>query len=122
MKPNLKGCYNENKAICYFQEKGFEVFKKCQTNGIVDLITLNPKTGDVQCWDVKTGSYRSDGTKIARSRRDKNFKSLVRLLYVYDNGAVSEAITRSPNLDEFHRHNDPDTLYYENHKRSLGND
>ena len=112
MKPNLKGCYNENKAICYFQEKGLEVFKKCQTNGIVDLVTVDPKTGDVQCWDVKTGSYRSDGTKIARLRRDKNFKHLVRLVYVYDNGSVSEAITRNPSMDEFHRRNDPDTLYY----------
>ena len=113
MKPNLKGCYNENKAICYFQEKGLEVFKKCQTNGLVDLVTLDPKTGQVQCWDVKTGSYRRNGTKIARLVRNKNFKHMVRLLYVYDNGTVSEAVTRVPDIDEFHRRNDPDTLYYE---------
>jgi len=94
MKPNLKGCYNENKAVCYFQEKGFEVFKKCQTNGIMDLITFDPKTAKVQGWDVKTGNRRKDGTKIARSVRNKNFKSQVRLLYVYDNGTVSEALTR----------------------------
>ena len=94
MKPNLKGCYNENKAVCYFQEKGFEVFKKCQTNGIMDLITFDPETGQVQGWDVKTGNRRKDGTKIARSVRNKNFKDLVRLLYVYDNGTVLEAVTR----------------------------
>ena len=54
MKKNRKGCYNEKIAVCYLMAKGLDVFDSCQTNGTVDLITFNPNTGEVQCWEVKT--------------------------------------------------------------------
>jgi hypothetical protein len=93
MKKNRKGCYNEKIAICYLMAKGLDVFDSCQTNGAVDLITFNPDTGDVQCWEVKTENFRLSGNKkgvpISRGLRNKKFKSIINLLYVH-NGKCRE--------------------------------
>jgi len=76
MKKNRKGCYSEKVAICYLMEKGLDVFDSCQTNGVVDLITFDPDTGETKCWEVKTENFRLSG--------NKKFKSIIHLLYVHD--------------------------------------
>jgi len=46
MNKNRKGCLSEKIAICYLMKKGLDVFDSCQTNGAVDLLTFDPKTGE----------------------------------------------------------------------------
>ena len=88
MNKSRRGTLSEKIAICYFVEKGLDVFDSCQTNGTVDLITFNPDTGEVQCWEVKTENFRLSGNKkgntISRGLRNKKFKSIINLLYVHD--------------------------------------
>ena len=38
----IKGCYGENLAVCHFQKEGKYVFKACQRNGPIDIITVDP--------------------------------------------------------------------------------
>ena len=90
MKKNRKGCLSEKIAICYLMKKGLDVFDSCQTNGAVDLLTFNPKTGETKCWEVKTENYRSNGRPISRGRRDKRFSKIINMLYVKENGDVRE--------------------------------
>jgi hypothetical protein len=69
-------------------EIGLDVFVSCQTNGVVDLITFDPDTGETKCWEVKTENFRLSGNKkgyaISRGLRNKKFKSIIHLLYVHD--------------------------------------
>lgn len=67
-----KGCYAENLAVCYLQEKGYFVFKGCQTQSAIDLITVDPKTFKAQYYDVKTLNHRKDGSEIYRVPRIKD--------------------------------------------------
>jgi hypothetical protein len=47
-----KGCYAENIAICYLQEKDYYVFKQCQTQSAVDLVAIDPHTFEIRMFDV----------------------------------------------------------------------
>ena len=93
MNSNKIGALSEQRVICYFLEKGLDVFDSCQTNGAVDLITFNPETGELKCWEVKTENFRLSGKKkgyaISRGLRNKKFKSIINLLYVH-NGECRE--------------------------------
>jgi hypothetical protein len=44
MNKNRRGTLSEKRAICYFIEKGLDVFDSCQDTGAVDMITFNPVT------------------------------------------------------------------------------
>jgi len=66
-----KGCYAENIAICFLQEKDYYVFKQCQTQSAVDLVAIDPLTFEIRMFDVKTQNYRKDGTYINRVPRIK---------------------------------------------------
>ena len=94
MDKNRQGCLSEKRAICYFVEKGLDVFDSCQDTGAVDLITFNPDTGEVKCWEVKTENYRltgpQKGWRIGRPRRDKRFTKIINMLYVDRNGEIRE--------------------------------
>ena len=57
MNSNKIGAISEQRVICYFLEKGLDVFYSCQDTGPVDLITFNTTTGEVKCWEVKTENY-----------------------------------------------------------------
>lgn len=94
MNKNRKGCLSEKIAICYLMKKGLDVFDSCQTNGAVDLLTFNPKTGETKCWEVKTENYRLSGKRkgsaISRGRRNTKFSKIINMLYVKENGDVRE--------------------------------
>ena len=79
MIKKLKGCLGENLAICHFQKEGYYVFKACQRNGPIDLITVDPRNLNIECYDVKARSRRSDGSKIGRYPRTK--KGDVKIIY-----------------------------------------
>ena len=76
----IKGCIAENIAICHFQMKGYYVFKACQTNGPIDLITVDPGNLRVRIYDVKTRRYRRDGSSISSVPRSK--KGDIRIIYL----------------------------------------
>lgn len=67
-----KGCYAENLAVCFLQEKNYFVFKGCQTQSAVDLIAVDPVSFKTRLFDVKVENYRKDGSIIARVPRIKN--------------------------------------------------
>jgi len=76
----LKGCLAENIAVCQFQLKGYYVFKACQTNGPIDLITVDPRDLSITCYDIKTRRYRRDGSPINSVPRSK--KGDIRIAYI----------------------------------------
>lgn len=76
----IKGCIAENIVMCHFQLKGYYVFKACQTNGPIDIITVDPETYEVKLYDVKTKGYRKDGSSISRMPRVKNKN--IQIVYV----------------------------------------
>ena len=67
-----KGCYAENLAVCFLQEKNYFVFKGCQTQSAVDLVAVDPITFETKLFDVKAENKRKDGTSISRVPRIKN--------------------------------------------------
>lgn len=67
-----KGCYAENLAVCFLQEKNYFVFKGCQTQSAVDLIAVDPVSFKTRLFDVKVENKRKDGSSISRVPRIKN--------------------------------------------------
>ena len=67
-----KGCFAENLAVCFLQEKNYFVFKGCQTQSAVDLVAVDPVSFKTRLFDVKVENYRKDGSIIARVPRIKN--------------------------------------------------
>ena len=98
MNSNKIGAISEQRVICYFLEKGLDVFYSCQDTGPVDLITFNTTTGEVKCWEVKTENYRLSGPKkgnpISRRRRNKNFTKIIDMIYVNKKGKIREGLRR----------------------------
>jgi len=98
MNKNRRGTLSEKRAICYFIEKGLDVFDSCQDTGTVDMITFDPVTGQTECWEVKSENFRLSGPKkgcrIARTRRNKKFTKIINMIYVDKNGKVREAKKR----------------------------
>ena len=72
MIPKNKGCFAENLAVCFLQEKNYFVFKGCQTQSAVDLIAVDPITFETRLFDVKAENKRKDGSSISRIPRIKN--------------------------------------------------
>lgn len=82
----IKGCYGENLAVCHFQKEGKYVFKACQRNGPIDIITVDPNNFHIECYDVKAGSRRRDGSKISRSPRSK--EGNIKIIYYDGRGGI----------------------------------
>ena len=82
----IKGCYGENLAVCHFQKEGKYVFKACQRNGPIDIITVDPDNFHIECYDVKAGSRRRDGSKISRSPRSK--EGNIKIIYYNGRGGI----------------------------------
>ena len=72
MIPKNKGCFAENLAVCFLQEKNYFVFKGCQTQSAVDLVAVDPITFETRLFDVKAENKRKDGSSISRIPRIKN--------------------------------------------------
>jgi len=70
--PKNKGCFAENLAVCFLQEKNYFVFKGCQTQSAVDLVAVDPITFETRLFDVKAENKRKDGSSISRIPRIKN--------------------------------------------------
>ncbi len=79
IKEKIKGCKAENYAVYHFQNKGYYVFKSCQTNGPIDLITVDPRNFRITFYDIKTRRYRRDGSRIHSSPRSK--KGNIKVIY-----------------------------------------
>ena len=94
MKQHRRGTLSEKIAICYFVEKGLDVFDSCQCTGPVDLITFNPNTGQIKCWEVKTENYRLTGSRkgvpLSRARRNKKFTKIINMIYINKEGKIRE--------------------------------
>ena len=94
MKQHRRGTLSEKIAICYFVEKGLDVFDSCQCTGPVDLITFNPYTGEIKCWEVKTENYRLTGSRkgvpLSRARRNKKFTKIIHMIYINKEGKIRE--------------------------------
>lgn len=84
-----KGVASELIAEYYLTKSGYIVFTKKSVQSPVDLIAIDPNTGEILLIDVKTASIRrSDqqkGTTIRRSPNDEQKRLNVSFLYVYDN-------------------------------------
>jgi Holliday junction resolvase-like predicted endonuclease len=71
MTKKLKGCLGENLAICHFQKEGYYVFKACQRNGPIDLITVDPRNLNIECYDVK-GTSKRYKKQLKQRKKEKN--------------------------------------------------
>ena len=94
IKRSKLGCYNEKVAILYLMRKGLEVFDSAQTHGTVDLMTFNPLTGETKCWEVKSENYRYNGQRIARTRRKKEWRRKIHMMYVDKDQTCREGVMR----------------------------
>lgn len=75
MQDKHKGAIAEIVASSWLLEQGYEVFKNVSQHGPVDLITLDPNSGDIKLYDVKTRSapifINKNGDKIEYTRKYK---------------------------------------------------
>lgn len=70
---HARGALSEMVAAAKLIREGWHVFTNVAGSGLIDLIVVNPETGETKMYDVKTKSYRKDGSLIARvpSRKQK---------------------------------------------------
>lgn len=71
---HARGAVSEMIAAAKLLREGWHVFNNASSTGLIDLIAVNPETGETRFYDVKTKSYRKDGTMIHRvpSKKQKN--------------------------------------------------
>lgn len=77
-----RGLYSEMIAAAELTRQGHEVLFNMADNGLVDLVAINATTGDITLYDVKTRSYRKDGSMIHRCTNPKQKKLGVKIYYV----------------------------------------
>tara|TARA_R100000458_G_C8070684_1_gene109618 strand:- start:110 stop:391 length:282 start_codon:yes stop_codon:yes gene_type:complete len=77
------GIRNELKAAMKFlEEPNNHVYYELGGRGPADLIVVNTETGTVDLYDIKTKSYRKDGSHINRVK-NKSAKNLnVKIIHV----------------------------------------
>lgn len=84
-----KGVASELIAEYYLTKAGYFVYTKKSVQSPVDLVAINPDTGEVLLVDVKTASIRmtggQKGTTIRRVLSEEQKKLGVNFLYVYEN-------------------------------------
>ena len=89
----MKGTASEFAVSKYFTEKGYYIFTSITSSSSpIDLIAINPDTGDTLYIDVKTFSTRltgkQKGTIINRALTKEQKKLGVKIIYCYDDGTV----------------------------------
>jgi|SRR5210317_24991 len=84
-----KGVASELIAEYYLTKAGYFVYTKKSVQSAVDLVAINPETGEVLLIDVKTASLRMSGQKkgstIRRVLSEEQKRLGVCFLYVYEN-------------------------------------
>ena len=63
---HARGTLSEMVAAAQLIKQGWHVFHNLGSNGLIDLVAVNAKTGETRFLDVKTKSYRKDGSLIHR--------------------------------------------------------
>ena len=95
-----KGVASELIAEYYLTRAGYFVYTKKSVQSAVDLVAINPDTGEILLIDVKTASIRMSGEKkgttIRRVLSEEQKRLGVCFLYVYDN-KMCELITYKDN-------------------------
>lgn len=71
------GAISEQLACVWLSQRGFEVFRNVSAHGPVDIIALDPRTGDTLKFDVKT-RRSTQGSKLTSEQQRLG----VQLLYV----------------------------------------
>ena len=91
-----KGIASELIAEYYLTRAGYFVYTKKSVQSAVDLVAINPETGEILLIDVKTASLRMSGAKkgstIRRVLSEEQKRLNVSLLYIYEN-KMCELIT-----------------------------
>lgn len=77
MKKGVIGSCTELKALVYLTELGYEVFRNPHPNGLVDVVALDPATGEVLLLDIKTSPEEiSPKSKLTADQEKLNVKLL----------------------------------------------
>jgi len=63
---HARGALSEMVAAAQLIKQGWHVFSNVASNGLIDLVVVNPDTGECRYYDVKTKTFRKDGSKISR--------------------------------------------------------
>ena len=83
-----KGIASELIAEYYLTRAGYFVYTKKSVQSAVDLVAINPTTGQILLVDVKTASIRKTGKKkgqmINRVLSEEQKRLGVNFLYVYE--------------------------------------
>lgn len=65
-KEHTKGEIAKNYIINYLLSRDYEVLQEGTSQGLIDLVGVNPETGQVYFIDCKSLSRRVDGTRVNR--------------------------------------------------------
>ena len=79
---HARGALSEMVAAAQLIKQGWHVFHNLSSNGLIDLVAVNAKTGETRFLDVKTKSYRKDGSLINRIATDEQRKIGVEIYLV----------------------------------------
>ena len=63
---HARAAISEMIASAKLMKEGWNVFSNVAGSGLIDIVAVNPETGETRFYDVKTKSYRKDGTLISR--------------------------------------------------------
>lgn len=63
-------------------QEGYDVFWPVADQGMVDIVAINPTTGNIRLIDVKTLGRRRDGTRIYRTTTTPQKKIGVEIIEV----------------------------------------
>jgi len=63
---HARGAVSEMIASAKLMKEGWHVFSNVAGSGLIDIVAVNPDTGETKFYDVKTKSYRKDGSMIYR--------------------------------------------------------
>lgn len=69
-----KGALAELKVTSWLLEQGYEVFRNVSQHGVVDIISRNPISGDIDLIDVKTKSYPYTDNFFRKTNRTPGVK------------------------------------------------
>ena len=75
---NRKGDIAENKAVNWLWEQGYEVFKNASATGLIDIVVVEPTTGDYLFIDVKIGT---PGSGLPTRSPEQQFLKVRQLRY-----------------------------------------
>jgi Holliday junction resolvase len=65
-KEHVRGAIASNVIANYLMSKGYEVIKEGTSQGLVDIVAINTKTGKTYFVDCKCLSRRANGTRVNR--------------------------------------------------------